>query len=78
MDSKTEFLVLLGDNIRKHRMAKSYSQQNLSDELSVANADLNIAKSTIQRIENGKLNPTIWILKNIASVLEVSIDDLIK
>lgn len=78
MDSKTEFLVLLGDNIRKYRMAKSYSQQNLADELNVVNADLNVAKSTIQRIENGKLNPTIWILKNIASVLEVSIDDLIK
>jgi putative transcriptional regulator len=71
MDSKTEFLILLGDNIRKYRTAKSYSQQHLADEL-------NIAKSTIQRIESGTLNPTIWALKNIASTLEVEVDDLIK
>ncbi len=71
MDEKSVFLVLLGDNIRKYRTLKSFSQQHLADEL-------NIAKSTIQRIENGKLNPTIWALKNIAYVLEVDIDDLIK
>jgi putative transcriptional regulator len=71
MDEKTEFLVLLGDNIRKYRIAKSYSQQHLADLL-------NIAKSTIQRIEGGTLNPTIWALINIATTLEVDINDLIK
>ena len=71
MDDKEQFLVLVGDNIRKLRMAKFYSQQQLADEV-------NIAKSTIQRIEAGKLNPTIWVLKNIIIVLEVNLDDLIK
>ena len=71
MDDKEQFLVLVGDNIRKLRMAKFYSQQQLADEV-------NIAKSTIQRIESGKLNPTIWLLKNIIIVLEVNVDDLIK
>jgi putative transcriptional regulator len=65
------FLGLLGNNIRKYRALKSYSQSNLSD-------DCNIAKSTIQRIESGKLNPTILMLKKIASNLEVEIEDLIK
>ena len=65
------FLVLLGNNIRKFRAVKSYSQSNLSD-------DCNIAKSTLQRIENAKLNPTILMLKRIASNLEVEIEDLIK
>ena len=70
MDDKEQFLVLVGDNIRKFRMAKFYSQQQLADEV-------NIAKSTIQRIENGQLNPTIWVLKNVTNVLGVSLDDLI-
>ena len=65
------FLGLLGNNIRKYRALKSYSQSNLSD-------DCNIAKSTLQRIENSKLNPTILMLKKIASTLEVEIEDLIK
>ena len=65
------FLVLLGNNIRKFRAVKSYSQSNLSD-------DCNIAKSTLQRIENAKLNPTILMLKRIASNLEVELEDLIK
>ncbi len=71
MDEKTKFLVLLGDNVRKLRISKSYSQQELAD-------NLNFAKSTIQRIENGKLNPTIWALKHIASALEVDLDMLIR
>ncbi len=71
MDEKTKFLLLLGDNIRKYRTLKSFSQEELSLRVEVA-------KSTIQRIESGKLNPTIWALKNIASILEVDIDDLIK
>lgn len=71
MDDKEQFLVLVGDNIRKLRMAKFYSQQQLADEV-------NIAKSTIQRIESGKLNPTIWVIKSIANILEVSLDDMIR
>lgn len=71
MNDKEKFLVLVGDNIRRYRMVKSFSQQQLADEL-------NIAKSTIQRIESGKLNPTIWVVKGIASILDVSLDDLIR
>lgn len=71
MDEKAKFLLLLGDNIRKYRTLKSFSQEELSLRVEVA-------KSTIQRIESGKLNPTIWTLKNIASILEVDIDDLVK
>ncbi len=71
MDADKVFLGLVGDNIRKYRALKSYSQQHLADLT-------DIAKSTVQRIENGKLNPTILMLKNIASTLEVELEDLIK
>ncbi len=71
MDDGKDFLGLVGNNIRKYRGLKSYSQQHLAD-LS------DVAKSTIQRIENGTLNPTILMLKNIASTLEVELEDLIK
>lgn len=71
MDAEKDFLDLVGNNIRKYRTLKLYSQQHLAD-LS------DIAKSTVQRIENGKLNPTILMLKNIANTLGVDLEDLIK
>lgn len=66
-----EYLQIIGDNLRKIRTEKAISQQELAD-------NSNIAKSTVQRIENGTLNPTILMLKNISEALEVLIEDLIR
>ena len=71
MNSDVDLLKTIGNNIRKFRNEKKISQQELADIT-------NIAKSTVQRIESGKLNPTIVMLKNIASTLEVELEDLIK
>ncbi|TNF48867.1 MAG: XRE family transcriptional regulator [Bacteroidetes bacterium] len=64
------FLKSIGDNIRKLRNERNISQQELADLA-------NIAKSTVQRIEAGKLNPTILVLNRISKVLEVGIMELI-
>jgi transcriptional regulator with XRE-family HTH domain len=66
-----KYLQLLGTNIRGKRKQKGISQQELAD-----NAD--IAKSTIQRIENGEMNPTILMLRNIGLTLETDLAELIK
>lgn len=70
MKNEKKLLFQIGDNIRKFRNTKGKSQQFLADEC-------NIAKSTIQRIESGKLNPTILMLEKIAKSLEIELNELI-
>jgi transcriptional regulator with XRE-family HTH domain len=71
MISNEELLKLISDNIRKFRNEKKMSQQELADIT-------NIAKSTVQRIESGKLNPTIVMLNNISISLDIKLEELIK
>lgn len=70
MHEDKEYLQIIGNNLRKIRTEKAISQQELAD-------NSNIAKSTVQRIENGTLNPTILMLKNISEALGVLLEDLI-
>ncbi|OFY84539.1 MAG: hypothetical protein A3F72_14130 [Bacteroidetes bacterium RIFCSPLOWO2_12_FULL_35_15] len=65
-----KYLQLIGNNIRKKRNELGISQQELAD-----NAD--VAKSTIQRIEKGDMNPSILTLKNISNALEIELPELI-
>lgn len=65
-----KYLQLIGNNIRKKRDEKGVSQQELAD-----NAD--VAKSTIQRIEKGEMNPSILALKKISLALETPLSELI-
>lgn len=71
MGANKELLHVIGNNIRRLRNEKGMSQQELAD-------NANIAKSTIQRIENGTHNPTILMLETIALTITVSIEELIK
>lgn len=71
MNENEQFLKLIGNNIRKLRNERKVSQQELADVC-------NIAKSTVQRIENGSLNPTILMLNNISNAFSVSLVELIK
>lgn len=66
-----EYLKLIGNNVRKLRNERGMSQQDLADYC-------NIAKSTIQRIENGTMNPTILMLQSISKVLGIDVESLIK
>jgi transcriptional regulator with XRE-family HTH domain len=66
-----KYLQLLGQKIKEIRLEKKVSQQELADH-----AD--IAKSTIQRIENGEMNATILMLRSISLALEVELTMLVK
>ncbi len=61
----------LGINIKSERLRKNISQERLA-ELA------NISRNSISLIETGKINPTILKLLDIANVLDVDIDTLIK
>lgn len=64
------YLQLIGNTIRKKRNAKGISQQELADYS-------DIAKSTVQRIEKGEMNPSILTLKSISVALEIELSELI-
>lgn len=61
---------MISDGIRKARKAVGVTQENLAKALGVNRA-------TISKYENGSIDPSISQLRKIASVLHVSIYDLI-
>lgn len=64
-----EFLNKLGSKIRILRNNKKLSQEGLAET-----ADLD--RNFISLIENGKANPSIIYLKQIADALDVDINEL--
>jgi len=69
MERNAKLLLKIGNNIRKFRNKKGISQQVLADYSE-------IAKSTLQRIEKGELNPSILIIIKISQILEINITDI--
>lgn len=63
--------MVLGDNIRKSRKAKGWSQRELAEHTATDT-------SYINRVETGKINPSIAVLERIAGALECSLDELVK
>ncbi|MGE0636104.1 MAG: helix-turn-helix domain-containing protein [Bacteroidia bacterium] len=60
-----------GTNLRKIREKNDLSQQQLADMA-------NVAKITIQRIENAKFSPTLDVIVSIAKALNVPPHQLLK
>jgi putative transcriptional regulator len=69
MDKDT-FLKKLGDNVVRLRSAKNWSQSDLAH---AAEMD----RQNIYRLEHGKINPSIFYLKQIADALEVTLSELV-
>jgi transcriptional regulator with XRE-family HTH domain len=63
--------IKLGQNLRKFRLKKNLSQDNLSKILGVDRA-------YISNIENGRMNPTLSTLEKIAGALGISSSELLK
>ncbi len=61
----------LGENLKKIRINKNITQTELAEKLGVD-------KSFVSNLENGKNNPTLSTISNIAQALEVSVNELLK
>jgi len=62
----------LGKNIRKLRLQKSWSQDELAREA-------NIPYTTMTKVETGVIKkPSVFTVRQIATALDVSVDDLLK
>ena len=59
----------IGKNIRRFRVAKGMTQQQLADKLYVT-------RSTLSNYENGRRHPNLIIAILIADFFQVSLDEL--
>lgn len=70
MVEKQDFLLKVGQQIKKIRLSKGINQAQLAE---LCDRD----KQTIERIENGKINTSIYMLNIIADALNIKIKDLL-
>ncbi|WP_282016159.1 helix-turn-helix domain-containing protein [Marinifilum flexuosum] len=68
---KDELNKIIGLRIKSLRESKDMSQKSLADALFKE-------RQTVQRIEAGGTNPTIFTLYQISKVLEISLHELVK
>ena len=61
----------LGINIKSERLRKGVSQEELAEKC-------DISRNSISLIETGKINPTIIRIIDIAEVLGVNVETLVK
>lgn len=61
----------LGANLKAIRVRQNITQSELAELISVD-------KSFVSNIENGKNNPTLSTIANLAKALKVSVDELFK
>ncbi len=69
--SKEQLKKKVGQRIVELRSQKGWSQSDLARE---CNKD----RQAIEKIENGKVNPTIFTISEICKVLKVSLSDFFK
>lgn len=61
----------LGENLKKIRTRKNVTQVEIANILGVD-------RSFVSNIENGKNNPTLSTIANLAKALKVPVDELFK
>jgi len=62
---------ILASNIRAERNRKGYTQFQLAEKI-------NVSESSISLIERGLQTPSIFVVLDIAKVLEVNINELVR
>lgn len=65
-----DYLLAVGDQVKKLRKRKDFSQESLAEALSVSSM-------TIYRIENGVTPMNILLLMKLAEILEVSPEEIL-
>lgn len=66
-----EYSIKLGENLKKIRIMKGITQTEIAKKL-----DVN--RSFVSNIENGKTNPTLSTITNLAEALGVTVNELLK
>lgn len=67
---------LFGDNLKKARKEKNLTLENLAEKYN-ERFDAGLSKGTLSKYENGKQEPMITVVNNLATILGVSTDYLL-
>lgn len=70
MQTKEQFLKQLGEKLASVRKGKNISQEKLAESIEVH-------RTYIGFIEQGKRNPSIWNVQKIAQALKIDIKELL-
>ncbi len=68
--SNEQLLKILGQNIRKYRQAKKYTQEQMAERIG-------ISTTFYANLERGTKGVSIFVLRRIADVLKISVDSLL-
>lgn len=68
-DGKKEILIRFGKNLKHHRIANGFTQEQLAN-------DLGVEISQISRIERGVINTSVTTLYCISKTLDIDISQL--
>ena len=68
-ENKKKLLLKFGENLRRVRESKGFTQAQLANEL-------NVEISQISRIERGVINTSVTTIYSITCVLKVNVSDL--
>ncbi|HZV71416.1 MAG TPA: helix-turn-helix transcriptional regulator [Saprospiraceae bacterium] len=71
VNKKEDLLILIGENLRRIRKQRKWSQEQLANE-----AELD--RTYIGYIENAKYNVTVGTLCDLANALNVEVEDFLK
>lgn len=66
---KKSILINFGANLRLHRLANGYTQEQLANELGVE-------ISQISRIERGILNTSVTMIYSVSKILKIDVAEL--
>ncbi|KAA3621544.1 MAG: XRE family transcriptional regulator [Bacteroidetes bacterium] len=69
--TKKELQILIGKNIRRIRLEKKISAQELASRC-------NFEKSAMSRLEAGNTNPTVYTLYKISQALDIKIEEIMQ
>jgi len=69
--------LMFGKNLRAARLEKGYTLEHLANLYNSVFVGAGLSKGTLSKYENGKQEPMVSVVANLASVLNVSIDYLL-
>jgi len=68
--SQPKVIIAFGEHLRKLRLEKGLTQQELA-------IDANVARSTIQRVEGAQIVPTLDLLYALSQALHIPLKELV-
>lgn len=78
MSNKSNKIIVSPDKRKiliMERKKRNWTQKMVAEQLRISGVNIN--RAHLSKIENGKNNPSLLVLKSLSTLFEISLDDLI-